>query len=753
MLDQDKVKSLDAKLAAFSATKTSLPQKFIPASAARPPQTPLPDSCAPSVPSTLVPHCPEPDEGFRQLTPFLISKITDRVLHHLKELCAERGSELDFKYWKKRTINILSAPSADQPIIVPARAGSGKSTWLRAFLLALMELQSENPAVAESLGGVLIVIQKVEELNSIVALIQKHFPQSASDVIALQSWNQSGVRHGFCKKPDIEDFRECQREQCEYAGSCELLRFSRQAGQAFILGLTQARFHLLRKAGTLNQFLYRVVGLTCVPRRYLIFDEKFEFAEIEVLNKPLIDRASTELETLIALNRSTDRSIQHQQVSLSYHIDRVFQQLRQKQVLARSDRPIVDLPMGLCSLSDADSEQRRSYAEFRSRVFQNSGYATASLRACITVMDQLYNGAPCLFCKTNGFSVFSIEPPRLCYGESQTILFDATAEVDGDYLHLENARILPSCLPRHMGKLTFHIYSDPCLNVSKSAMQKRWKIEALSKMVGQILHDSEGDVFLCVYQTTAPSFMAVLQDLLKDSELSRIQLMPGPERSLPYFNGTNGSNCFNQCNNVILLGYPRLPPQTYLAAAYAAWGNHGFRTQFREACDQFCTMDTPQYFNVSNIPMAQKYQTLHLAARLEQEIYRCELRNYMCHSQIHVHLFVPYPELQRQLLARFPGSRLEEKSGVPQEVRACVDLDRSYKGNPTARVRLLAFLNSWDGSRIPTAALRERLDISPSIWKDLMQDYRIQEMFKERGIERAGRGLSACLMITHDRCA
>lgn len=70
----------------------------------------------------------------------------------------------------------------------------------------------------------------------------------------------------------------------------------------------------------------------------------------------------------ILRNRSTDRSIQHQQVSLSYHIDRVFQQLRQKQVLARSDRPIVDLPMGLCSLADADSEQRRSYAEFRSRV-------------------------------------------------------------------------------------------------------------------------------------------------------------------------------------------------------------------------------------------------------------------------------------------------------------------------------------------------------------------------------------------------
>ncbi len=741
MLSTGKITILDRKIANLAATETSLPQSPISVSAVNPVAKPVQSRFTPNTYEVLVPRCPDPYEGFQPLQRYLVHEIASRVTYYLKKICRTRECRLDFGYWEKRTFDILSTENPEHPIVVPSRAGSGKSTWLRAFLLALMEFKLNTPDVAESLGGVMIVIQKVEELNDIVATVYEFFPQVNADIVALQSWSKDGANRGFCKMPGVEGFQSCQREQCEFACTCDVLRFCREAESAFILGITQARFDILRKSESLDQFLWRPVGLSRVPRRFLIFDEKFNFSQVQALNLSLINAASTELESLISLGRTSDRIIQRQQSGLNYNLSRPFLQLRKDLVLERMDKPIVDIPFGLCSLNTAGSDEQCRYYEFRAHIFQKPVLATKSLRLCISVMDQLYDGPPCLFTKQNGFCVFSIAPPRLCYGQSQTIVFDATAEVDGDYQYLQNVQILPSSPPRHMDKLTLHIYTGSLFNVSKSALTRQdWKAEALARMVVHILGESEGGVFLCVYQGFAETFLAALKKRLSKTDMERIMCMPGHVDCLPYFNGTNGSNCFNACTNVILLGYPRLPPQNYLAETYAAWGDYGFREQFKTACDHIRTLDTPQSFKIFDLPMVQEYQTHHLAARLEQELYRCKLRNYQCDDQIHVYLFNPSTQLQKLIESRFPDSHIAEVSEVPHDVYACCEQARSYKGRPTAYGKLSQYFESWDGNEISVQKLREKLEISSAVWKDLMKEDRVVSLFEHYNIQRVGRG-------------
>ena len=86
--------------------------------------------------------------------------MADRVMHFVRELCHRRGAAVDFEYWRKITKRVLKGLADRKPLVCPARAGSGKSTWITAFLLAACELQIQGDPLA-SVFSVLLVLQKL----------------------------------------------------------------------------------------------------------------------------------------------------------------------------------------------------------------------------------------------------------------------------------------------------------------------------------------------------------------------------------------------------------------------------------------------------------------------------------------------------------------------------------------------------------------------------------------------------------------
>ncbi len=119
------------------------------------------------------------------------------------------------------------------------------------------------------------------------------------------------------------------------------------------------------------------------------------------------------------------------------------------------------------------------------------------------------------------------------------------------------------------------------------------------------------------------------------------------------------------------------------------------------------------------LPMLEDYENRHLAARLEQEIYRCAIRNPTCDEDINIFLFAPPKQLLELLLPRFGGCKVNYIKDLPEFVEELKNGTRSYSGKPTAINKLKNFFESWDGNPVKPTELQERLGITKSAWKEI----------------------------------
>ena len=668
--------------------------------------------------------CPDPLAGVSPLAKSQVHRLTDLICKQLKEL----NPGLAHGYWREVTREILRA-SGPGIQVIPARAGSGKSTWIRAFLLVLCKLWVEKDPLAEALGGVLLVVQKVEDLNEIVDLLQQTYPGADSSMaVALQSLTKSGRDRGLCLNPDVKDYVDCDKRTCLYASDCPLITINEEGPRAFLLGVTQARFYAMRRDGCLDELLYRIrrPEQSPIPRRFILFDEKPELYQICALDLERINQASSSLEKLVQQRKLADHQACALQTGLSIHIKAPFQAVRKEM---GTDRVEVDF----CSLNGM-TEQRAGYLDFRSRLLQRPDLMSGPLRDCIEVLDQAYGDAPVLCCTTGGFHMFGLRDGMAELTNSQVMIFDATAEIDADYRNSPGLQFLKSTPALHTNQIIFHIFENRSLNVSRKAFQKSWLKEGLADLVLELLPQYPGQTFLCTYQPFGEYFARQLEHAKHV-----IPFMEGKEpHTVPYFGGTNGSNDFNACSNVILLGYPRLSPSTYLARTYAVWPE-----EVRRELEKINKKDT-----LRSLPILTEYESCHLTARLEQEIYRCSLRNPKCEDQIHIFLFYPPERVLALLLQRFPGCRLQRQRELP----ACIEKHRGeirkYHGAPTAYAKLKQFLDTWDGSPIRTTELRKRLEISTSAWKELRKQEKTRTLLSTYGIVQSGRGANTILSIS-----
>ena len=394
---------------------------------------------------------------FSGLTAVQMAFMADRVMYYIEELCRRRGAAVDFEYWRKITKRVLKGLADRKPLVCPARAGSGKSTWITAFLLAACELRLNNDPLAD-VFSVLLVLQKIESLNGIRDTIAAFFPNAPETlVVPLQGWTAASQKAGFCKNKQVTSFDQCRKDNCPFAASCDVLRFGQLAGQAFVLGISQARFDLLRKGNALDGLLHQQEN---DHPRILLFDEKFEFAPLYHLTQTTLDTASSQLERLITLRDLKDRRVFEKQRWSTKLLQRPFSLLRERTCIERSETTKLkaDMPYGVCNLKDAEEVEKNRFYQFR-EYLNGSGKAfrTQQLSEAVEVIDHLYRG-DCLFTKLGAFTILGADEPQIVFGDSLTLVFDATALVDGDYEYLDVGR-LPDSEPRHMEKVHFHTYT------------------------------------------------------------------------------------------------------------------------------------------------------------------------------------------------------------------------------------------------------------------------------------------------------
>lgn len=687
-----------------------------------------------NLPFQLQPILPAECDGNVPLGDALIAQLTGRVMRYLHQLCDERGARLDFQYWKNITHRILSLHDSGTLSVVPSQAGSGKSTWILAFILAVSESLLGASELLATLGGILLVVQKVEDLENFVELVRDHFPDSPVPLmVAMQSYSPTARERGLCINPQVQDFRDCSTKSCPYAEECPLLSMMSNARNAPILGMTQARYNILRANGTLP--LYLDGGEGSVSRRFLLYDEKPDLFPAAIMSIPIINKASSEIEAADYLSDRTKASLQ---ASLSYVIRRPVNALR-RDTQQHHDSMQRDPPYGLCPTIVSEEDYRR-FVDFRRMCEERLTHNTPNLRACLDVMARLYNGKA-LFDKRNSFSITAPTKETIRFDHTLQIVFDATARVDGDYLHLLNAELLPSSPVRSMSHVTLHVYSGGAVNLSKQAFKnKPWLVDGLCDLVAGIIAHYPAPTFLCTYKEQSRPIYKALPDDVKP----RLALMPhaSEDAPLPYFGGTNGSNAFKHCRNVILLGYPRHTPSDYLRQTFLAWRSAGFLEELQAGSDAMAEQDIHGKHRQIALPSVIEYESRHLASRYIQEIFRCAIRNGEQTDDIHIFLFAPPPAVLALVKSQLPDCVTVEEP-LPEEFLRKQTASRSYLGKPTARVKFFEFLTQWDGKPLSITQLRAQLGISPEAWSSLREAEGFNTLCRNSGIIFTGRGKNA----------
>lgn len=696
---------------------------------------------------SLNPAYPDPSKKFEPLSPYLVDRITKATMTEMKCLAQKRHIPLDLKYWEQVTRAILGQKSTNTAIIVPAPAGSGKSTWILSFLLAIKEQFSSKPELENSLIGMTVVLQRVEDLNNLAETLNQGCTTDEPFMVPLQGWSTSGKRRGFCQNTGVDSYTECPRSRCPYATQCPIRTFSEKAPYVPVLGLTQERFYLLREDDLSLVLKRKGPDGNLHSRRYLLFDEKFRMAPVIALSIAQINEASTALNDAIQKYEVKDARVRGLQQRLNYAVLQPFQDIQKKQRTESGQ----DIPVGFLRLSVDEREKWSAYEEFKGAILTENGRFTSKpLSAVFSVMDSLYKDEDALFTKTNGFCIYRIDPPQIHFGDCQTIIFDATAEVDSDYQHLPNKEILSGMPKSKRRNVVIHAHTDSNLNVSKRAMNTPWKLPALADYVAELILDTDKLTFLCTYKSAAVELADILRTQLSPVDFGRILLMPNREMpTLPYFNGTNGSNIFKDAELVIILGYPRLDPSTYLAFACAAYGMGRIAKELSNIPEEDLLASS---FNPLDLPSVREYVAHHLAARLEQEIYRCAQRNPGFTGEINIHLFCPPQDVLTILQERISCEIVYDDT-LPVCVAQRKGMVRQYDGSSTSFGRLTQFLDRWDGSPIEVSALRDQLDISPAVWKDIMADSRLKPLLQKYGVVRNGRGPHAAWSIPDQKCA
>lgn len=706
---------------------------------------------------TLRVRHPDSHVGYQPLSEFLVKKYAKRIDAILRSICKDRGITLDFDYWKDISIQLLSAPDPSRAKIIPAKAGYGKSTWMLALMIFFRQLEAEDPDGFCALGGCCVVLQKVATLNEMVSNVEDYAKEmgihSGSPMVVIQGWTPSGAAHGFCQNPDVHEFRDCHKDRCPFATSCKMLGFAKAAHHAPLIGITQARFNILRNSGNFGDLLtWEPEAGTEIFRRFVIFDEKFEMAEVHDLNCDKLDQATSELEDLLKTRRAKEWEVLFAETRLDYIVKAAFQNLRKAKtkIVVNGDtmKRMIPPKAGFCSVEDVIKASHiddvaEAFRTFRNEMLEkHQKCLTPAVKECLGVWNSLLLcGEQMLYTAEQGFTLHDITPADLHFGDCLTVIFDATAEVDPDYWNLENADLLHHTLAKPNERVSFLPYTDPSFKVTKTAFHCAWKIPALCREVADIIRNDKGDFFISTYQNYSSAIYAELTTLLEPKDLKRIATVPDRDRHpmLPYYGGTNGDNSFKDCKNVILIGYPRLPPATYLTRACAVFGADAIRAELeQQEADRQCGVE--DFREDKEIPLVKEYVRGHVAARLEQEIFRCQIRNFEYDGDTNIYLFYPQADVFQTLLERFPRGSYNTIKTPPSDLNTLKRSSRSFHKESTAFSRFEEYIRTWDGNPIRVSEVKALLEISDAVWKDLRGDPDVKDLLEQYNVVSSGRG-------------
>ena len=673
------------------------------------------------------------NEEFRALewcaySPHCIADLTGQVMDELDEYFSTRGlTYLSGQRELLRDTVRLMLGEAEKPVTtIPLLPGMGKSTLVRALVKVLTREFVRMSDYAKSLGGVILVVEKIAEAYELRDLIQENAP-NRDLVRVLEGPNDFNIAHGGCQRSDVQTRAECPGKDCPQAAECRLLHAADKANQTPFLVFMHARYdqYYIENLSALRE--WSSGEETIYTRKLLIVDEAPNLMKVSKLSTSVIAACEGMISTYKpSYELSWDKPKQTLLSTLNYSLRIPFQKLL-RQYKANGSR----IAMATSDDFNAAAFDWSKLDPFCDQLEHYAGPRSDEIIETVSVLSK--QPAAYQIGQEHELTVPHCRPFDI-RDDLRTFILSGSAFLSPELYENPEVDMPPAAVQESYQRLTIHVQrSDTRFSVSKTAMANKPTRNVLTVWLKNKLSGMAGHKVLVV---TYKGYAKELWDALSEFHDRLIPLQAddnsGPKESLPYFGGMNGSNRYNEADCVICAGLGRFDSEEYFNRALAfdfdgsAWG------EFEQAC-----LD-PSFRNTDDLACVQKMRNLTMARDLVQLVFRSTLRNHGGKEPVSLWLIQPPEEVVMHVRESFRDCQHDEISELPFECLSELAVGRTFQGKPTHASKLFKWLADWDGSPILIAEVQGQLGMKPGQWKEARKNAAVKEAFKH--IETDGSG-------------
>jgi hypothetical protein len=622
---------------------------------------------------------------------------------------------------------LLSGEFKDiKPVLVPAKAGFGKSTFIRTFL----EIKIAEGIKKDNSWGAIIVTDRIEDLKELqkyledkIGAYRKYTYTNNSGtekiisvpwIYVLEGWNESICLNNIKQY----DERNCTRFNCTHFDNCKVSRqFSEQVNSP-IVAMSNARLYNYLSENKLKEFVqWKKVDNIEVKREVLIIDEKPKLENTDDIDMEIISEMIASINEIPQYNETIKSSVR----------------LLKKELLEAQTKITELMSKNIDNRNAIIYENQSSF--FSSQFKENwSKYYRFKYRYKINTIETLLTRGG-LWCKTQNRMYFKLlEYINFDWSIGiNTVIFDATAESDPSYSEIFNYLDINDY--KKYEHLQFCVIDD---NFSKSALKdKPEKIKAVTDWIKRDI-EHKGKTYVVTYMEYSP----VVTEQLQGRDRIVFDKKNGKD-IVPYFNNTKGKNMWQDCNQMVHIGWNRYPSDEYLASYLSVFGFDALREKYytyidnEKACEYLITGYVKQEnhdFVVDNIVF---HRLCKIVSDFEQEIFRTKLRDFGSDEDVTVYIFMPDARILSMLKQRFLGCKID-KITVPE--LNVFKLENRKNNEDNKELNLYLWLSSWDGQPKMIKELKQELGISDDYWKDLKKKPMIKDICDSKKVEQVRKG-------------
>lgn len=660
-------------------------------------------------------------------------RLRDRVAQRLKHYFSTRGltypSEQHHMLMDAADAILSAAPGT--VTAVPLVPGGGKSTLIRALLTVFSEEFRNDTPIAQSLGGVVVVVEKSSEAHELETICNSE--EGPPMALVIESANDFNLGQGQCFNGTATHYEDCPKRKCPDYEACPLMYQAKRTMETPILILLHARY---------PKFMENMTPLlTWYPseqderkRTLLLVDELPSLFETNVLCLRDVNDAESELDELRPFHHPSGYIL--------------------KREILRSWWKVVRSPF--LALRNCLSSKDRHSGVVTTEDMAKAGFSTDALRSLLINVDELapYSkaskvlhillDAEQLYVSLENHTRLASPRLRRLAGDHQpaTFIFSGTATLAPELSSNPDVTMLDNTWTENYSRLEILVQRGDVFHTTKSAMASQqncmvavqWLLAYLPELI--IVHPK---ILLVTYKSYATHLWAQLEEF-HDHLIPHIDSSDQPQESLPYFGGMNGSNRYQEATCVICLGLHRFEPTEYLYRTIALDQTGAITKEMQDALVGNIAL-IPE-----RLPAVMGVQDITLANDLAQAIFRSALRRHDQSTKILVWLFQTPNGVLGYLQDFFPGASIREVTEVPDTCYQAKTINRNYNGASTHASKLLRWLTewitTWDGTPISVKEIQQQAGLSQKHYKEARKHKEVKAFF-DKHLAPSGSGKNA----------